>query len=90
MNDFVEILCRVGVPVASMIALGLYVLKRDKRDAEKDDAHAAQIKFIMETHKAEIAELRADNSARMDKLTEALNNNTIAMTQLSERIGGIN
>lgn len=90
MNDFVEILTRVGVPVACMIALGLYVLKRDKRDAEKDAAHADQIKSIMETHKTEIAELRAENSARMEKLTEAVNNNTVAMTQLSERIGGLN
>lgn len=87
MEQFLDIIRSLGIPAACAIALGWYVLKRDKREEEKDAAHAAQIDSITEAHKSEIAELRAENSARMEKLTEAVNNNTLVMTRLCERIG---
>lgn len=85
--DWLDIIKSVGVPVACMVALALYVLKRDERDEKKDEAHAAQINELMETHKAEIAEITNLNGAKMEKLTDAVNNNTLAMTKLCERLG---
>lgn len=85
--EWIDIITNIGVPIGCMAALAGYVLKRDKRDEEKDAAHAETISNIMSTHKAEIAELRAENTARMEKLTEAVNNNTIVMTKLCERLG---
>jgi hypothetical protein len=85
--EWIDVISNIGVPIGCMAALAGYVLKRDKRDEEKDHAHAETINSIMSEHKAEIAELRAENTARMEKLTEAVNNNTIVMTKLCERLG---
>jgi hypothetical protein len=40
----------------------------------------------MAEHKEEIRELQAANGEKLDALTAALNNNTVAMTRLCERI----
>lgn len=85
--EWLDIIKSVGVPIACMVALALYVLKRDERDEKKDAAHAAQIADLMEMHKTEIAEITNLNGAKMEKLTDAVNNNTLAMTKLCERIG---
>ena len=85
--EWIDILTNIGVPIGCMAALAGYVLKRDKRDEEKDRAHAETINIIMAAHKGEIAELSAENTARVEKLTEAVNNNTLVMTKLCERLG---
>lgn len=85
--EWLDVIKSVGVPIACMVALALYVLKRDERDEKKDAAHAAQISDLMSSHKTEIAEITALNGAKMEKLTDAVNNNTLAMTKLCERLG---
>lgn len=87
--EWVDILTNIGVPIGCMAALAAYVLKRDKRDEDRERQHAATIDNLIAEHKAEIAELQSANGAKMDKLTEVINNNTVALTQLSERIGGV-
>lgn len=87
--EWVNVLKDLGVPIACMVALALYVLKRDKRDEEREKEHAETINNLIAEHKAEIAELQAANGAKLDKLAEVINNNTVALTQLSERIGGV-
>lgn len=87
--EWVNILTNVGVPIGCMAALAAYVLKRDKRDEDREKQHAETINNLIAEHKAEIAELQSANGAKMDKLTEVINNNTVALTQLSERIGGV-
>ena len=82
MDTFVSVLQTVGVPVGFCIALAWYVLKRDKRDAEKDAEHAAMIKTIRDAHSAELVAIQAENGAKMDALKDALTNNTVALTQL--------
>lgn len=84
--EWVNIITNVGVPIGSMLGLAAYVLKRDKREAEKDAAHADQISALMAQHKEEIRELQSANGEKLDALTAALNNNTVAMTRLCERI----
>lgn len=85
--EWFDIIRSVGVPIACMVALALYVLKRDERDEKKDAEHADQIAKLMETHKTEIAEITNLNGAKMEKLTDAVNNNTLVMTKLCERLG---
>lgn len=49
------------------------------------------VKYQMDTDKAEMAKLRDEHSAEMEKVTSALNNNTVALEKLcvmiSEREG---
>ena len=82
MDTIVSIIQTVGVPIAFCIGLAWYVLKRDKRDAEKDAEHAALIKTMRETHRDEVLAIQAENGAKMDALKDALANNTVALTQL--------
>lgn len=82
MDTIVSIIQTVGVPIAFCIALAWYVLKRDKRDAEKDAEHNAMLKTMREAHRDEIVALQAENGAKMDALKDALTNNTVALTQL--------
>ena len=85
--DWINIITNVGVPIGCMAALAGYVLKRDKRDEEKDEKHNAQISSLMNAHKDEIRELQSSNASKMEALTDAVNNNTVAMTRLCERLG---
>lgn len=85
--DWINVITNVGVPIGCMAALAGYVLKRDKRDEEKDKAHNDQITALMNQHKEEIRELQQANSEKMAAMTEAVNNNTVALTKLCERLG---
>lgn len=85
--DWVNIITNVGVPIGCMAALAAYVLKRDKRDEDREKQHAETINNLIAEHKAEISELQSANGAKMDKLTEVINNNTVAVTRLCERLG---
>ncbi len=84
--EWVNIITNVGVPIGCMLGLAAYVLKRDKREAEKDKAHADQISALMVEHKEEIKYLQAANGEKLEAMTAALNNNTLAITRLCERI----
>ena len=83
MDTIVSIIQTVGVPIAFCIALAWYVLKRDKRDAEKDTEHADMIKTMRDAHRDEVLAIQAENGAKMDALKDALTNNTVALTQLA-------
>ena len=85
--EWVDIITNIGVPIGCMAALAAYVLKRDKRDEAREQQHADQISALMQQHKEEISELQTVNGAKMDKMTEAINNNTLVMTKLCERLG---
>lgn len=84
--EWVNIITNVGVPIGCMLGLAAYVLKRDKSEDEKDEKHAAQISALMAQHKEEIKYLQAAYSEKLEAITDALNNNTVAITRLCEKI----
>ena len=87
--EWLQVIQTIGVPIAAMVALASYVLKRDKRDEEKDQQHAETVKALNAAHKEEMSSLQSAFSSKLDALTEVIQNNTVALTQLSERLGGI-
>lgn len=44
------------------------------------------IKYITESHKAEIEEITSKHKDEMVEITKAVENNTLALTKLSERL----
>lgn len=84
--EWINVITNVGVPIACMAALAGYVLKRDKRDDERDAAHEETIRTMTEDHKQEIASLQAAYNEKLDNMTAALNNNTLAISTLCERL----
>lgn len=76
MDQWIQIISTYGVSIAAMIALAVYIVRKDKESQQHDAEFRQTITEIMQTHKSEVKELQ-----------DAINNNTIVMTKLCERIG---
>lgn len=70
MEQWVQIISTYGVSIAAMIALAVYIVKKDKENQEI-------INEIMNSHKLEVNELRKtidNNTLIVTKLYERLSN----------------
>ena len=70
MEQWVQIISTYGVSIAAMIALAVYIVKKDKENQ-------AVINEIMNEHKTEVNELRKtieNNTLIVSKLYERLSN----------------
>ena len=72
MEQWVQIISTYGVSIAAMIALAVYIVKKDKENQ-------AVINEIMSEHKSEVDELR-----------KTIENNTLIVTKLYERLSNEN
>ena len=72
MDNYVQIISTLGFPIFACIAMAVYVKEQTKSNRE------------------DVKELNAQHSKEMnafkDEIKEALNNNTIALTKLCERL----
>ena len=68
MEQWLQIISTYGVSIAAMIALAVYIVKKDKENQ-------AVINEIMNEHKSEVNELR-----------KTIENNTLIVTKLYERL----
>lgn len=72
MEQWVQIISTYGVSIAAMIALAVYIVKKDKENQ-------AVINEIMNEHKSEVNDLR-----------KTIENNTLIVTKLYERMSNEN
>ena len=72
MEQWIQIISTYGVSIAAMIALAVYIVKKDKENQ-------AIINEIMNAHKTEVNELR-----------KTIENNTLIVTKLYERLSNEN
>lgn len=68
MEQWIQIISTYGVSIAAMIALAVYIVKKDKENQ-------AVINEIMNEHKSEVNDLR-----------KTIENNTLVVTKLYERL----
>lgn len=68
MEQWIQIISTYGVSIAAMIALAVYIVKKDKENQ-------AVINEIMNEHKNEVNDLR-----------KTIENNTLIVTKLYERL----
>lgn len=68
MEEWIQIISTYGVSIAAMIALAVYIVKKDKENQ-------AVINEIMNEHKSEVNDLR-----------KTIENNTLIVTKLYERL----
>lgn len=68
MDQWVQIISTYGVSIAAMIALAVYIVKKDKENQQI-------INEIMNEHKSEVSDLR-----------KTIENNTLIVTKLYERL----
>lgn len=68
MEQWIQIISTYGVSIAAMIALAVYIVKKDKENQ-------TVINEIMNEHKSEVNDLR-----------KTIENNTLVVTKLYERL----
>lgn len=72
MDNFVQIISTLGFPIVACISMAIYVKEQTKNNRE------------------DVKELNAQHSKEMnafkDEIKEALNNNTIALTKLCDKL----
>lgn len=68
MEQWIQIISTYGVSIAAMIALAVYIVKKDKENQ-------VVINEIMNEHKSEVNDLR-----------KTIENNTMIVTKLYERL----
>lgn len=52
-------------------------------------AMAWYVKYQMDSYKDEVNAIREDHKNEVSKMTDALNNNTIALQRLVDKLGGV-
>lgn len=74
MDTWIQLISSVGFPIVACIVMAMYVKEQNKANRE------------------DVKELNAQHSKEMDafkvEIKEALNNNTIALTKLCEKLDG--
>lgn len=72
MDNYVQIISTLGFPIMACISMAIYVKEQTKNNRE-------DVKELNTQHSKEM-------NAFKDEIKEALNNNTIALTKLCERL----
>lgn len=70
--DWIQLIGTLGFPIVACICMALYVKEQSKENRE-------DIKLINEQHNKEMTDFK-------DQFVQALNNNTIALTKLCEKL----
>lgn len=74
MENYVQLISTLGFPIVACISMALYVKEQTKNNRE-------DVKELNAQHSQEMATFK-------DEIKEALNNNTIALTKLCEKLDG--
>lgn len=78
--NWIEIVQSLGFPILASCACGWYVKYITDKN---DDKTEKQAKYFQEN----LDKMELRHSEALEKITEALNNNTVALTRLTERLG---
>ena len=80
MQDILTIIQTVGFPIAVAIAMFVMLQNEQKAHREESEKLTETITDLKITFNSAITDLERS-------ITEAINNNTLALTQLTERLG---
>ena len=77
MTDFVQLVANYGLPAIMCAVMMYYVKYREDKNDDRMDAQNIR-------HKDEIEKLTESNKQSLADITQALNNNTIALQKLAD------
>ena len=77
MTDFVQLVANYGLPAIMCAVMMYYVKYREDKNDDRMDAQTIR-------HKDEIEKLAEANKQSLSDITQALNNNTIALQKLTD------
>lgn len=72
--EWMQVISSLGFPIVACICMALYVKEQTKNNRE-------DVKELNKQHSQEMATFK-------DEIKEALNNNTVALTKLCEKLDG--
>lgn len=79
MTDLVQIVANYGLPAIMCAVMMYYVKYREDKNDDRMDAQNVR-------HKEEIEKLEETNRQSLSDITQALNNNTVALQKLTDYI----
>ena len=92
MNDVVQMITTLGFPIVCCIFLGWYVKysidKYTNMIQNLNSEHRDDLTKINEQHMKEISELNTLHRDETNSLKDALNNNTLALQKLCDKLEG--
>lgn len=77
MTDFVQLVANYGLPAIMCAVMMYYVKYREDKNDDRMDAQNIR-------HKDEIEKLAESNQQSLADITQALNNNTLALQKLTD------
>ena len=77
MTDFVQLVANYGLPAIMCAVMMYYVKYREDKNDDRMDAQNIR-------HKEEIDKLAESNKQSLADITQALNNNTLALQKLTD------
>ena len=77
MTDFVQLVANYGLPAIMCAVMMYYVKYREDKNDDRMDAQNVR-------HKEEIEKLAETNRQSLSDITQALNNNTLALQKLTD------
>lgn len=83
MQDFITMVQTVGFPIACAVAMFILLHQEQKSHKEEAEKLTETITELKLTFNSSIAE-------ETRKTTEAINNNTLVMQKLIDKLGGLN
>ena len=75
--DYTQIISTLGFPIAACVGMAMYIIFKDK-----------QFTMMVNQFTSTIDTLTKTFNANNKELTDSINNNTIAITRLVEKLGG--
>lgn len=79
MNSILSVISTVGFPIGVCVLLLWYIFRML-------ESHKAEVKSLTKTYEAQVQSLIEKHEAECRELSEALNNNTVVMSQILEHI----
>lgn len=79
MMDWINVVQSVGFPICMVGAMGWYIKNMTDRNDLKIEKQAIY-------YQEQIEKLEKSHAEAMEKITDALNNNTLALTRLTDKL----
>ena len=77
-----SLIASLGFPIVACTAMAFFIVKRS-------DANDAKLEQLRKEQREDIIAIQKEHKEEAKKMSEALDNNTMAIERLTEKLGGL-
>ena len=77
-----SLIASLGFPIVACTAMAFFIVKRT-------DANDAKLEQLRKEQREDILAIQKEHKEEVKKMSEALDNNTMAIERLTEKLGGL-